>query len=85
METQPMKIEKFKYTAGLDTLKVTGFSDGELYRLKSMPHSDAESSLIRILNERNNGEGTMYSCGYGIYGIWFDNEAAYINIGTSCD
>lgn len=80
-----MKLERQRYSSGLDTIRITGFEDGELADLKSMPHGDAEKKLIAMLDERNGGEGTRLACGYGIYGLWFDNEAAYINVGTTCD
>ena len=69
----------------MDTVKVTGFTDGELSELKSMEHYEARDALLDMLNTRNNGIGTQWVCGYGVYGMWFDNEAAYINIGRSCD
>ena len=70
---------------GLRTMKITGFKDGELNELKSMEHKEAKAKIIEMLDSRNNGEGTAWACGYGIYGLWFDNEAAYMNIGSSCD
>ena len=80
-----LKVEKFRCTSGLDTLRISGFNDGELNELKSMEHHEAEKKLVEMLDSRNHGEGTCYSCGYGIYSLWFDNEFAYMNIGTSCD
>ena len=70
---------------GLDTMKITGFSDEILYSLKHMKHEDAKESVIELLDERNNGIGTCWHNGNGIYGLWFDNEAAYMNIGSSAD
>ena len=70
---------------GIVTKKITGFGNGELYQLKNMPHGDAENKLIAMLNERNGNLGECWAFGYGIYGLWFDNEAAYVNIGSSCD
>jgi len=70
---------------GISTMMISGFKNGELSELKSMEHREAEEKLIEMLNSRNNGQGTAYACGYGIYGLWFDNEAAYLNIGSSCD
>ena len=69
----------------LVTMRVTGFEEEELRELKSMEHREASEKLIEILNRRNGNIGTCWSQGYGIYGIWFDNEAAYVNIGKSCD
>ena len=80
-----LKIEKRQCTPSMDTVKVTGFTDGELSELKSMEHYEARDALLDMLNTRNNGIGTQWVCGYGVYGMWFDNEAAYINIGRSCD
>lgn len=70
---------------GLDTMKVTGFRDGELNELKSMEHHEAEEKLLTMLDDRNDKIGTCWGCGYGVYGVWFDNEAAYVNIGNTCD
>lgn len=70
---------------GMETKKVTGFRDGELSELKSMEHHEAKYKLIEMLDNRNDKIGTCWGCGYGIYGLWFDNEAAYLNVGTSCD
>lgn len=80
-----LNVEKSRCSAGLDQIKISGFSDGELSELKSMTNRDAEEKIIEMLDSRNNGEGTRYACGYGIYGLWFDNEAAYMSVGTTCD
>lgn len=70
---------------GLQTMKISGFENGELSELKSMGHTEAKEKLLEMLDSRNNGIGTCWDCGYGVYGLWFDNEYAYLNIGTSCD
>ena len=80
-----LNVEKSRCSTGLDQIKISGFNDGELSELKSMEHGEAEKKLIEMLDSRNGGEGTCYACGYGIYGLWFDNEAAYMSVGTSCD
>ena len=80
-----MKIEKSRYGNGLDEIRISGFKDGELNELKSMEHMEAKEKLIEMLDDRNNGEGNALACGYGIYGMWFDNEYAYMNVGSSCD
>ena len=79
-----LKIEKTT-NGRLVTVKITGFLDGELGELKSMEHGEAQDKLLEMLDSRNNGIGSCWACGYGVYGMWFDNEAAYINIGNSCD
>lgn len=78
------EMERHQFSS-LRTMRVTGFEEGELRELKSMEHREASEKLIEILNRRNGNIGTCWSQGYGIYGIWFDNEAAYVNIGKSCD
>ena len=70
---------------GMDTMRIAGFADGELSELKSMEHDEAKERLLTMLDDRNNGTGTMWTCGYGVYGLWFDIEFAYLNIGQSCD
>ena len=80
-----LTIRKRQYTSGLVSVKVSGFSDGELNELKSMEHMEAQEKLVDMLDSRNNGIGSCWAHGYGIYGVWFDNEAAYMNIGNSCD
>ena len=80
-----LTIERKPCTSGMDTMKITGFTDGELSELKSMEHYESKETLLSMLDNRNDGIGTMWSCGCGIYGLWYDNDAAYMNIGTSCD
>lgn len=80
-----LKLARERYSGGLDHVKITGFESGELGELKSMEHREAEQKLVEMLDSRNDGEGTRLACGYGIYGLWFDNEAAYLSVGNSCD
>ena len=71
--------------SGMKTMRIGGFLDGELSELKSMEHGEAKEKLLQMLDDRNSNTGTCWTCGYGVYGMWFDNEYAYINIGSSCD
>lgn len=80
-----LNLERNHYSGGLDHIKISGFRDGELNELKSMEHHEAEEKVIQMLNDRNHGEGTALACGYGIYGMWFDNEAVYLSVGNTCD
>jgi len=81
-----LKIERiYAQGASVTTQKITGFKDGELRKLKDLPHTQAEGLLIRMLDERNDGTGSQWKNKYGILGLWFDNEAAYVNIGKPCD
>ena len=69
----------------MTTVKITGWRDGELNELKSMEHREAREAVLAALDDRNGNLGTQYQCGYGVYGLWFDNEAVYLNIGNTCD
>jgi hypothetical protein len=69
----------------MKTMRISGFMDGELSELKSMEHKEAKTALLDMLDRRNSGTGTCWQNGYRVYGMWFDNEYAYINIVTSCD
>lgn len=80
-----LKIERMSCTRSMDTMKISGFNDGELNELKSMEHRESKEKLLEMLDSRNSGLGTQWCCGYGVYGLWFDNEFAYLNIGRSCD
>lgn len=80
-----LKVEKIPCSGSLDTMKITGFADGELAELKNMPHREAGERLLEMLDKRNDGIGTMWHNGYGVWSHWFDEEAAYVNIGRNCD
>ena len=70
---------------GMKTMMIDGLTDAELKSLKSLPNDVAKEEILRIVDERNDGLGTCWKCGNGIYGVWFDNECAFVNIGDSCD
>lgn len=80
-----LTIEKQPCTNALDTMKITGFTDAELSELKSMEHYESKEVLLQMLDSRNGGQGTAWACGNGVYGLWYDNDAAYLNVGRSCD
>jgi len=80
-----LKIEKQPCTHALDTMKITGFTDAELSELKSMEHHESKEVLLQMLDDRNNRQGTVWACGPGVFGLWYDNDAAYLNVGRSCD
>ena len=80
-----LTIDKKADNGALRTMQIGGFEEGELSELKSMEHFEAKDKLLEMLDSRNGGIGTCWVCGYGVYGVWFDNEYAYINIGTSSD
>ena len=80
-----LEIKEIVIVGGLKTMRIGGFRDGELSELKSMEHGEAKEKLLEMLDSRNGGTGTCWMCGNGVYGLWFDNEYAYLNIGRSCD
>ena len=80
-----LTIEKRERYGGMQTMRIGGFRDGELSELKSMEHNEAKATLLRMLDNRNENQGACWEFGYGVYGLWFDNEYAYLNVGTSCD
>lgn len=82
---QKLTIEELDRQGSMRTMKISGFADGELEKLKSQPNLKAKQELLDMIDNRNGGMATCWHCGYGIYGVWFDNEFAYVRIGTSCD
>lgn len=83
---EQLKLRKIDAgSRAMDTIEITGFQPGELNELKSMEHGESLEKIIEMLDDRNGNAGTCYACGNGIYEHWFDNDAAYINIGKSCD
>ena len=81
-----LKVEKWCESGHyISTMRISGFNDGELNELKSMEHGEACEKLLEMLDDRNHGCGTTWHNGYGVYGVWFDNEYAYVNVGNSCD
>ena len=83
-----LTVEKYTVLAtgrNMVPMRIGGFAEGELEKLKSMPNDQAKNEILDMLDQRNNNMGSVWQCGYGVYGLWFDNEYAYMNIGTSCD
>lgn len=85
MKAEAFEVSDFQKNGGVVVKKIAGLTDGELTELKSMPNIDAEGKLMQMLDDRNDNLGTRWQCGYGVYAVWFDNEFAYVSIGTSCD
>lgn len=80
-----LETRKIHSMSGMDTMRIGGFGDGELSELKSMENREAKEKLIDLLDLRNDGIGSAWACGGGVYAVWFDNEYAYMNVGSSCD
>jgi len=83
---EKLKIDEIESTRrGMKTMRISGFADGELAELKKMDHSAAEDKLLDMIDERNGRLGTIWHNGPGVWSTWYDNEYAYVNIGSSCD
>lgn len=80
-----LKVETFREGLGVNTMKVTGFTDREINELGSMEHGELEEAVLNLLNERNHGAGTVWKCGYGVYRVWVCGYAVFVEIGRSCD
>lgn len=83
---EPLKIEEIpsgRY--GMRTMRITCFPGDELPTLRRLPNKDAKYRLFEMLDKRNNNTATNWGCGYGIYAVWFDDVAAYVNVGDSSD
>jgi len=80
-----LNVKKLPCSGNLDTMKITGFADGELEELKNLPHRESGEKLLEMLDKRNDGIGSTWHNGYGVWSHWFDEEAAYVNIGRNCD
>lgn len=83
--TNPLTLERNPFGMGFDTVRIIGFTDEEMYNLRSLDHHEAIEKIVEILNDRNQGKGEEFRSGYGIYGLWFDNEYVYMRVGDSCE
>ena len=80
-----LKAEKFRDGLGVKTMKVTGFTAGELKELGSMEQSEMEEAVLNMLDTQGGGLGTQWKCGYGVYRVWLFGNAVLVEIGNSCD
>lgn len=85
MDKTPLGIKITHEGFGKKTIQLTGFTEQELSELNSMDYREMKSKIAEIADERNNGIGTCWYNGYGIYNAWIGDGCAYIEIGTSCD
>ena len=74
-----LDVNRIQRMGGMDTMKISGFGDGELSELKSMDHYEAKDKLLEVLDSRNDGIGTMWACGYGVYGMFSSEHRPYKN------
>ena len=88
-----LKIEPSRDTHFFNFWKVTGFSSEELAELHKIQDEQGyfafKSRFVQLMDEHNPNQGTCWSAGYGIYGVYFgygDNcDAIYVETGSSCD
>lgn len=80
-----LNIETKYINSGTKVMKITGFSEAELSELNSMDYRDMIDKVLDMLDSRNNGIGTAWHNGYGVYQMWVSNGAVMVEIGTSCD
>ena len=77
----PLKIETEHKRNGYEIKKVTGFTAFELDQLNRMPYQDMKVRLLGMLDERNNGTGTMWQKEAGVYQMWVGANEMYVEIG----
>lgn len=80
-----LKIEDFRKGLGIDTKKITGFTEKELSELNSMDYREMKEKIVEILDSRNGDIGTCWHCGYGIYNAWIRDGAVFVEVGNTCD
>lgn len=81
----PLTIEEWRKGMGTTTMKVDGFSDQELSDLNAMDYRDMKEVVLDELDSRNNGLGSQWFRGYGVYQVWVREKSVYVEIGNSCD
>ena len=82
---EKLKIETEHNRNGYQIKKVTGFTAFELDRLNRMPYQDMKQEALEMLDKRNDGIGTCWHNGYGVYQMWVGADALFVEIGSSCD
>ena len=70
---------------GIKTMRVTGFTNDELNQIRNAEHETAMDMTLDLLDRKNDGIGSCWVCGYGVYAMWMDDDSVYFNIGTSSD
>lgn len=81
----PLKVENDYHLVGSTIMKVTGFDDRELSELNSMDYREMIETVLNALDERNNGLGSCWQNGYGVYTMWITDKSVMVEIGNSCD
>lgn len=76
-----IKVETFRSGLGVDCMKLTGFSERELSELNSMDYREMKSTIIAVLDNRNNGLGTQWAEKRSLYNAWIREGAVFVEIG----
>ena len=81
----PLTVVKAFDRLGTQTMKVSGFTEAELAALDAMYYQEMKKTVLDELDKRNNGLGTRWHNGYGVYHMWIKDKTVYVEIGNSCD
>ena len=65
---------------------ITGWTEEDWKTIKETPDGLLEEWIIHQLDERNDGIGTCWYCGYGLYRIHIrQGECVIVKTGYGCD
>lgn len=80
-----LKVETDRYGLGVNTMKVSGFTNQELKELGSMEQGELEETVLDMLDKRNGNIGTCWKYGCGVYRVWLYGDAVYMEVGSGCN
>lgn len=80
-----LDVSEYRVNLATKVMKVTGFTAKELDELNSMDYREMKDTVLCTLDDRNNGLGNVWHCGYGVYTLWIKNDSVFVEIGRSCD
>lgn len=80
-----LEIHESNRSCGSRTMRITGFNREELIEFKLMTYQEMEKDVLDALDIRNNGLGTQWHNGYGVYQMWIAGDSVFVDIGDSCD
>ena len=69
-------------------MRVSGFSVEEMKELSKLPVMKMEERVLEMINQRNNGIGTCWHNGNGVYRVYISQmcpDSVFVEIGKSCD
>lgn len=80
-----LDVSEFRVNTATRVMKINGFSEKEMSELNSMDYREMKETVLSALDQRNNGIGSVWHNGYGVYTVWINNGTVYAEIGNSCD